>query len=571
FFFFAKLPFSQFPNCITHELMPKPVYIFGHKNPDADAICSAIGYAAFKEATGEKGFLPARCGNSNARIDAILDRFKVPLPTFIGDVTPRLGDIMKTEFWKASPQSTCAEALQLIDEYDVRSLPVVDEEGKAKGLVSIFDLGEYFTPRISNPIRMRMVRSTITAIARSLKAKTIHLHEPDRLEELFVRIGAMDIRSFGNFARKEVSPRESIIVVGDRWDIQEKSMQLGVRLLVITGNLELDPEMIERAKEKDVSLIISPYDSATTSWIIRSASFLDNLFETETIQFHREERVRDVQKRIARKYAPLYMVTDSNDRLLGIFSKTDIFKPPTTQIVLVDHNELSQAVPGASEVEILEIIDHHRLGNIPTDQPILFINRPVGSTCTIVADRFFKEGLEPSPAIAGILMAGLISDTLLLSSPTTTPTDKEILERLAKIADVDPKELAESIFTSGSVILNSQPAQVIQMDCKVYGEENTRFSVSQVEELGFDNFWEHENALKKALEEYRETENLNFSALLVTDINTQNSLLVVTGEEQLIAGISYPSVTSGEIFDLKGIVSRKKQLIPYLSKLFADS
>tara|TARA_R100000027_G_scaffold63301_1_gene55901 strand:- start:10672 stop:12324 length:1653 start_codon:yes stop_codon:yes gene_type:complete len=550
--------------------MTKPVYIFGHKNPDADAICSAVGYAAFKQAMGEEGFLPARCGNSNARIDAILDRFNVPLPTFIGDVTPRLEDIMRTEFWKAGPESTCAEALQLIDEYDVRSLPVVDPDGKAKGLVSIFDLGEYFTPRVSDPLRMRKVRSTITAISRSLKANPIHLHEPDKLEELFVRIGAMDIRSFGNFAQKEVSPRQSIIVVGDRWDIQEKSMQLGVRLLVVTGNLELDEEMIERAREKEVSLIVSPYDSATTSWIIRSASFLDNVFGNEMIQFHREERVRDVQKRIARKYAPLYMVTDSQDHLLGVFSKTDIFKPPTTQIVLVDHNELSQAVQGAGEVEILEIIDHHRLGNIPTDQPILFINRPVGSTCTIVADRFFKEGLKPSPEIAGILMAGLISDTLLLSSPTTTPTDKEILEKLSKIANVDPKELADSIFSSGSVILNSEPDRVVQMDCKIYEEDGARFSVSQIEELGFDNFWEHESSLKKALEEYRESEGLDFSAILVTDINTQNSLLVTKGKEQLIAGISYPSVISGEIFDLKGIVSRKKQLIPYLSKLFAE-
>jgi len=551
--------------------MPKPTYIFGHKNPDADAICSAIGYAAYKEAIGEKGFVAARCGNSNARIDAILERFQVPLPVFIGDVTPRLEDIMKTEFWKAAPDSTCAEALQLIDQYDVRSLPVVSEDGRAKGLVSIFDLGEYFTPRISDPLRMRKVRSTITAIARSLKAESIYLHEPDELEELFVRIGAMDIRSFGNFAQKEVSPRQSIIVVGDRWDIQEKSMQLGVRLLVITGNLEIDPEMIERAKEKKVSLIVSPYDSATTSWIIRSASFLDNLFGTEMIKFHREERVRDVQKRIARKYAPLYLVTDSQDHLLGVFSKTDIFKPPTTKIVLVDHNELSQAVSGAGEVEIQEIIDHHRLGNVPTDQPILFINRPVGSTCTIVADRFFSAGLEPSPPIAGVLMAGLISDTLLLSSPTTTDTDRRVLERLAKIADTDPRELADSIFTSGSVILNSEPDKVIQMDCKVYEEGDIRFSVSQVEELGFDNFWSHEETLKKALADYRESENVDFSALLVTDINSQNSLLVVAGEQSLIEGISYPSVTSGEIFDLKGIVSRKKQLIPYLSKLFASS
>ncbi len=551
--------------------MEKPTYIFGHKNPDADAICSAIGYAAFKKAIGQEGFQPARCGNSNARIDAILKRFQIPLPIFIGDVTPRLDDVMKREFWKASPQSTCAEALQMIDEYDVRSLPIVTEDGTAKGLVSIFDLGEFFTPRVNDPLRMRRVRSTITAIARSLKGNAVHLEDPDKLEDLFVRIGAMDIRSFGNFAQKEVPARQSIIVVGDRWDIQEKSLQLGVRLLVITGDLEIEPDLVERAKEKGVSLITSPYDSATTSWIIRSASFLDNVYGTDMICFHEDEKVRDVQRRISRKYAPLYFVTDPSKKLLGIFSKTDIFKPATTKIVLVDHNELTQAVNGADQVEILEIIDHHRLGNVPTDQPILFINQPVGSTCTIVADKFFREGLEPSPEIAGVLLSGLISDTLMLSGPTTTQTDKEVLERLEKIAGVDARELADSIFSSGSVILNSAPEEVIRMDCKIYEEGEARFSVSQVEELGFDNFWTHESSLKTALREHREKEELDFSALLVTDINKQNSLLVVSGENGYISGISFPHVKSDEIFDLKGIVSRKKQLIPYLSKLFSES
>ena len=217
------------------------------------------------------------------------------------------------------------------------------------------------------------------------------------------------------------------------------------------------------------------------------------------------------------------------------------------------------------------MIDHHRLGNIPTDQPILFINRPVGSTCTIVADLFFKEGLEPPPEIAGILMAGLISDTLFLSSPTTTEVDREILKRLSKIADVDPKDLADNIFSSGSVILNAEPERVIQMDCKIYEEADIRFSVSQVEELGFDNFWDHEDALRSALQSFLDEEKLDFSALLVTDINSQNSLLVVAGSDQLISGISYPSTASTTIFDLKGIVSRKKQLIPYLSKLFSIS
>lgn len=547
-----------------------PIYILGHKHPDADAICSAIGYAAYKRAHGWDEYVPARCGNSNARIDAILERFRTPLPTFIGDVTPRLDQAMRQDFLHVAPETTCAEALRILDEYDIRSLPVVDAEGKALGLVTIFDLGQYFTPRVSDPLRMREVRSTITAITRSLEAEPLHLHEPDRMEKLFVRVGAMDSSSFGDFAAREVSAEESVIVVGDRRVIQEKCLQLGVRLLVITGNLPVDEDIVEGARERGVSLIRSPYDSATTSWIIRSASFLDHLYEREYLTFHREETVRDALRKVNRKYAPLYFVVGAGGVLEGVFSKADIYNPPRARICLVDHNELSQAVDGAAQVEILEVVDHHRLGNAPTDQPILFINRPLGSTSTIVADLFFQDGLEPDPATAGILMAGIISDTLHLTGPTTTETDRAILARLAGIAGEDPQELADSIFSSGSVLVSSPPEEVVELDCKIYQTEETSYSVSQIEELGFANFWAHKENVCEALEAYREENQLGFSALLVTDINKQDSLLVVEGEERFREAVSYPAVEGRRIFDLKGIVSRKKQLIPYLSKILAD-
>jgi len=548
--------------------MPDPVYILGHKNPDADAICSAIAYEAYKHAIGETEFLAARCGNSNARIDAILDRFKVPLPLFIGDVTPRVGDIMRKKVRSVTKDSTCAEALELIDKYDVRALPVVDADGRAEGLVSIFQLGEFFIPKPKEPRAMRRVHTSVDAIIRSLNAKVLQVSDSNRLEELFVRVGAMDIRSFGHHHREQGTPAEkSIIVVGDRWDIQERSLQLGVRLLVITGGLDVDEDIIERAKERNVSLIVSPFDSATTSWIIRTATLIDGLVEPDVHCFTREDRIAGVKRRIANLNDPLYMVTDDEKRLIGVFSKSDILRPSRTRIALVDHNELGQAVRGAEEVQILEILDHHRLGNIPTDQPILFINRPVGSTCSIVADLFRTKNLQPTEAIAGVLMAGIVSDTLMLNSPTTTALESELLDWLSPIANIRPKELAELIFTSGSVIINHSPDDVVRADCKVYHEGEIRYSVSQIEELGFSNFWEKEDALGEALEAYRASEDLLFSLLLVTDINTQDSLLVVAGDEELKSQINYPQRGQSNIYDLKGIVSRKKQLIPYISTL----
>jgi manganese-dependent inorganic pyrophosphatase len=231
---------------------------------------------------------------------------------------------------------------------------------------------------------------------------------------------------------------------------------------------------------------------------------------------------------------------------------------------------MTQAVAGANEVTITEIIDHHRLGSLNTPQPILFINEPVGSTCTIIADLFRREGLTPSPEIAGIMMGGIISDTLHLNSPTSTEKDSLVLSWLSKIASVDSRALADTIFNSGSVIIANPPEKVIRSDFKLYEEEGVRFTVSQVEELGFGNFWQHAKKLAAALQQLREADRLAFAALLVTDINTQNSLLLVKGDAELISRIHYAHVEKDEIFDLPGIVSRKKQLIPYFSSLLKE-
>jgi len=549
--------------------MSDPIYILGHKNPDADAICSAMAYEAFKHAMGETHYIAARCGNSNARIDAILEQFNLPLPRFIGDVTPRIGNIMQKEVRSVTKQSTCAEALELIDKYDVRALPVVRDSNQVEGMISIFQLGEFFIPKPNEPKSMRRVHTSIDAIIRSLNAKILFSDDSTELEELYVRIGAMDIRSFGAHHKEEgiIPSNKSIIIVGDRWDIQERCLQLGVRLMVITGGLDVDEEVIARAKERKVSLIVSPYDSATTSWIIRTATHIEKLIEPVVQCFTVEDRISSVKRRIANSNDPLYTVVNDEKQLIGVFSKSDILRPSNTRIALVDHNELGQAVNGASEVQIVEIIDHHRLGNVPTEQPILFINRPVGSTCSIVADLFRTQSLKPSPSIAGIIMAGIVSDTLLLNSPTTTPLEGELLKWLAPIAGIEPKALADIIFTAGSVIINSAPDKVISSDCKIYDEGEFRYSVSQIEELGFNNFWKREDDLDKALEAFRAEEKLLFSFLLVTDINTQDSLLVVAGNDELKSQINYPLRGQSNIYELTGIVSRKKQLIPYISTL----
>jgi len=546
-------------------------YVIGHRNPDTDAICSAIAYTAYKEARGEKGYIAARCGNSNARIDTVLRRFHQPLPLYLSDVTPRVRDVMISSVLSVHPTATCAEALELIDEYDVRILPVTTEDNHVVGSISVFQLGGYFIPRMREPREMRKVHTSLAHIARALKGRVVHMTEPDRPEDLFIRIGAMDVRSFGKFSEKEgITPAQSIIIVGDRWDIQQRSIQIGVRALVVTGDLPLDDEVVQLAQAAGVSLIVSHFDSATTAWVIRTASIIESMIDRKFASINADLRLGDLRRKIASSNTPAYMVVDDEGKLQGILTKTDILKPVKTRLVLVDHNEMTQAVPGAADVTIAEIIDHHRLGSLNTQQPILFINEPVGSTCTIVADLFRREGFKPSPDIAGIMMSGIITDTLHLNSPTSTEKDTNLLAWLATIANVNSSELASAIFSSGSVILANSPEKVIRSDFKLYEELGVRFSVSQVEELGFGNFWLHAKEISAALQQVSDAEHLAFSSLLVTDINTQNSLLLIKGDAEFISRVTYPHVEQDEIFDLPGIVSRKKQLIPYISSVLRE-
>lgn len=548
-----------------------PIYVIGHKNPDTDSICSAIAYAAFKQARGESDYIAARCGNSNARIDAVLARFHYPLPTYLSDVSPRVRDLMTTEVLTVSPDATCAEALEMIDRHSITVLPVVSADRKAVGSLTMGQLGHFFIPRINDSRAVRQVRTSLARIANSLKGVVLHTIDEHRLEEIFVRIAAMDIGTFWKISEHENIPAErSLVIVGDRRDIQQRSIDMGVRAIVITGNLPVDADIVAAARARNVSLISSPYDTATTAWFVRTAATIERLVERKISTLNADARIADIRRKFTLSSPHAMIVTSEDGTMQGILTKTDLLKPVPTRLVLVDHNELTQAVPGAEDVTITEIIDHHRLAPMATPQPILFINEPVGSTCTIIADLFRRYQLQPSQDLAGLMMAGLISDTLLLQSPTSTPKDHEILTWLESMAGIKSKALAELIFSSGSVILAQPPEKVVRSDFKIYDEDSVRFSVSQVEELGFDNFWVHAKAMTAALADLRAAESLAFACLLITDINTQNSLMLVKGDAEFIRRISYSHVEKDEIFDLPGVVSRKKQLIPYLTGLLKE-
>jgi manganese-dependent inorganic pyrophosphatase len=539
------------------------VLVIGHRNPDTDAICSAIGYAEFKRRTGLPEAVAARCGDTNDRIDFVLNTFGVPAPRFVADVSPKVSDVMAREIVSATPVATAAEALGLMDERNIRVLPVLEAGGKCRGLLSLFKLSKFLFPAANRLVDSRRVLSSLSNLARTLQGTLRVEREAGREEDLILLIGAMAVETFA--ARLETLPREKLAVVaGDRWDIQNLAIREGVRVLIVTGGLQVEPKTLEAAQRNGVSVISCPHDTATTAALCRAAVAVRHMLDEEFLWFAEQASLTATRAAVTGSGQQIFPVLDAEGRTAGLLSKTDFLKTVRRRLILVDHNELSQAVQGADEVEILEIIDHHRIGALTTSHPILFRNEPVGSTSTIVADCFLREGVELPAPVAGLLLAGVVSDTLNLKSPTATARDAAVMQALERISGVRAGEFVEKLFASGSVLTRKAAPQAVTADCKEYRERGATFSVAQIEETGFDPLWQRKSELIAAVEAYRAQRGHLFSALLVTDVTAQGSLLLVAGDAGFVRQIDYPKLEPG-IYALRDVVSRKKQLLPYLT------
>jgi manganese-dependent inorganic pyrophosphatase len=544
------------------------VLVIGHKNPDTDSICSAIGYAEFKRRTGLVDAVAARCGETNDRIDFVLKSFGVSAPKFVSDVSPKVSDVMQTEVVSADPDTTVAQALTTMDKRSIRVLPVLNPDRTCAGLVSMFKLSRFFVPTDARVTDSRRLLSSIGGLVQTLGGSLEFGVRPLEEEELTMVIGAMSDKTFGS--RLETYQAEKLaVVVGDRWDIQNLAIREKVRCLIVTGGLEIEPRTLDAAKANHVSVILSPHDTATTANLCRAAMPVRHVLHEEFVSFEQDHRLDAAERTAADAASAAFPVVDKSGRTIGILAKSDFLKKVDRKLILVDHNELTQAVKGAETMEIIEIIDHHRIGSFTSQQPILFRNEPVGSTSSIVADCFFRYGVELPKKIAGLLLAGLVSDTLNLTSPTATDRDGEILRKLEEISGVNATKFTEDLFASGSVLTSRPPEEAITADCKEYQEKGSQFSVAQIEEIGFDQFWKRKADVKNSLERYRSENGYYFSALLVTDVVRQNSLLVLAGSEPFLRQVSYPEMEPG-IYDFQGVVSRKKQLMPFLTQCLAQ-
>jgi manganese-dependent inorganic pyrophosphatase len=540
--------------------------VIGHKNPDMDAIVSALAYAEFKRACGWPDVIAARAGSLNERINFALGKFNQEAPVFMGNLAPRVEDVMERQVIRTREDAPIYDALNHIGENRFRGLPVVDAEERCLGLISSFKIGRYLFPPPDARTQAREVKASLADICETFSGRAVAGELSTDVRDYILMVASMNPETFAERVHQMADPAQTVLFVGDRSDIVELAIGLGVHAIVLTSAIHPSAEMLEAARRHDAVLIESPYDTATSVLLSRSAIQARFLLDEKFTKLAPDTLLEEARRELANSNAFAFPVVESKGTLVGILSKSDFIRPVPRQLILVDHNEMSQAVTGAEELPIVEIIDHHRISTITTDAPILFLNRPVGSTSTIVADSFRESPHPLPPALAGLLMCGLISDTLNLTSPTTTETDHRIMNYLREITGLNPTELAGEIFSVGSPLLTMTAEAAISADRKLYEVRGKKFTVAQIEELSFSQFPKKEDLLQAALRAHREAENLYFAALLVTDINTQNSILLVQGSRSFRRLIDYPE-RNEYCWQLDGVVSRKKQLLPYLSGL----
>lgn len=544
--------------------MEKTVFVIGHRNPDTDSIVSAIAYAELKRATGMPEARAARPGAVNPQTEYILDRFGVEAPEFLPDLVPKVDYYISGPARTVSADAPLWEALAMLREGEGTALPIVDAEGRYKALLHYSSFAENLLARV-NPRKKSAISTSVGHLARTLKAQVLVPGDKGKLFKASIVVAANETASVRAVLTSERAD-DKILLVGDRADAQRIAVEAGVRVLVITNGKMPDKALRALAEERGVPLLVSPYDTTSTAHLVIYSTPALAMGDLATKPVFKGDRLKDAAKAIAASPSRSAAVIDEEGRVLGLLDEGDLLAEPKVEVIMVDHNEYSQAIEGIEHYRVLEVIDHHRLGSFATRHPITFINRVVGSTSTLVAGMYRDERVPIPPRIASILLCGILSDTLCMRSATTTEVDRDAAEYLANLADLDLAEIGAAVMAAAASAAGRPADEMIRLDFKEYEAQGVRLSVSQIEVSDTTLVMERREEILEALRAIRREKGLYFSALLVTDITELDSLLLVAADKDFEALLAYPSEGS-DVYRLKGVLSRKKQLMPALFEI----
>ncbi|WP_195941254.1 putative manganese-dependent inorganic diphosphatase [Faecalibacillus intestinalis] len=542
------------------------VYVSGHRNPDTDSICSAIAYSYLLNATNKYNAIPVRLGEINRETEYVLKRFGVEHPVLLKTVKQKVEDLNYDKVTVFSKDLTLKTAWFLLKQQNLKSAPILDEHGQLLGLLSTSNIIEGYMDQWDSEV-LKKAKTPVENVIDTLEANVIYLNESLKVVEGDIHIAAMS----GSEAKKRIHENDVVIVGGDRSDDLEELISVKPSLIVLTGSLTADENVVKKCEEQGISIISTPFNTYQTSQQIVQAIPVEYVMIKGDIKTFSTDDTLDYMKEVMSetRYRG-YPVIDLNNRCVGSISRFALLKGLRKKVILVDHNERGQSIPGIEEADILEIVDHHRVADIQTVGPLMFRGEPLGSTATIVTKMFDELDVEMPSHIAGLLLCAVVSDTLLFKSPTCTPVDTKIAKKLAKIAGVDIQEFAMEMFKAGTSLVGKTVDEIFNQDFKKFSFDNLQVGVAQVNSMDIEGFLPYKKDMLDYMNKFAEDNNLEFTLLLLTDIINANSEIFVGGPRPELVEKAFNVQLTECQGTLVGVISRKKQVVPAITAVMSE-
>ena len=542
------------------------VYVSGHRNPDTDSICSAIAYSYLLNATNKYNAIPVRLGEINRETEYVLKRFGVEHPVLLKTVKQKVEDLNYDKVTVFSKDLTLKTAWFLLKQQNLKSAPILDEHGQLLGLLSTSNIIEGYMDQWDSEV-LKKAKTPVENVIDTLEANVIYLNESLKVVEGDIHIAAMS----GSEAKKRIHENDVVIVGGDRSDDLEELISVKPSLIVLTGSLTADENVVKKCEEQGISIISTPFNTYQTSQQIVQAIPVEYVMIKGDIKTFSTDDTLDYMKEVMSetRYRG-YPVIDLNNRCVGSISRFALLKGLRKKVILVDHNERGQSIPGIEEADILEIVDHHRVADIQTVGPLMFRGEPLGSTATIVTKMFDELDVEMPSHIAGLLLGAVVSDTLLFKSPTCTPVDTKIAKKLAKISGVDIQEFAMEMFKAGTSLVGKTVDEIFNQDFKKFSFDNLQVGVAQVNSMDIEGFLPYKKDMLDYMNKFAEDNNLEFTLLLLTDIINANSEIFVGGPRPELVEKAFNVQLTECQGTLVGVISRKKQVVPAITAVMSE-
>ena len=541
------------------EKKTKKIYVVGHKNPDTDSICSAIAYANLKRILTGEVYKEKRAGEVNGETKYVLERFGVEIPGYLDNVRLQVQDMNITETKGIDSKVSIKEAWDLMKETTAKTLPVLRDE-KLEGLISVGDIAKSYMD-VHDSLTLARAKTSYGNMAKTLDGEIVVGNPDDCFTEGKVTIAASNPEQMEAFIEKG-----DLVIVGDRHESHLCALEIGAKCLVICTGANISENILDIAKERGAVLIKTAYDTFTVARLINQSMPVKFFMTKNDIEtFRLTDYIDDVREVMTKKKFRDFPVTDKQGRYCGFISRTRLLTTHKKQVILVDHNEISQAVPGIEEADVVEIIDHHRLGSMETVGPVFFRNQPVGCTATIVYQMYVENGVTVDETMAGLLCSAIISDTLLFRSPTCTALDKEVAEKLALIAGIDMESHAKAMFNAGSALHGKTVEEICYQDYKIFNANDTIFGVGQISSMNQSELDTVREPMAEYIRDAKNNQKVDMIFMVLTNILDESSEIIVSDDvarQTIIEAFDLPEDTDRLI--LKGVVSRKKQLIPVL-------